>query len=31
MAVQNDWLKPWYGKKIKFLIPTELIAAVALK
>jgi solute carrier family 26 protein len=28
MAVHNDWLKPWYGKKIKFLIPTELIILV---
>ncbi|XP_046639394.1 solute carrier family 26 member 6-like [Daphnia pulicaria] len=25
MAVHNDWLKPWYGKKMKFPIPTELL------
>lgn len=28
MAVHNDWLKPWYGKKIKFPIPTELFILV---
>lgn len=28
MAVHNDWLKPWYSKKIKFPIPTELFILV---
>ena len=28
MAVHNDWLKPWYGKKFKFPIPTELFILV---
>lgn len=28
MAVHNDWLKPWYSKKIKFPIPTELLILV---
>lgn len=28
MAVHNDWLKPWYGKKIKFPLPTELFILV---
>jgi len=25
LAVHNDWLKPWYGKKTKFPVPIELI------
>jgi solute carrier family 26 protein len=28
MAVHNDWLKPWYGRKFKFPIPTELFILV---
>lgn len=25
LAVHNDWLKPWYSKKIKFPLPIELV------
>lgn len=28
MAVHNDWLKPWYGKKMKFPVPIELVILV---
>ena len=28
LAVHNDWLKPWYGKKIKFPIPAELFILI---
>jgi len=25
LAVHNDWIKPWYSKKIKFPLPIELV------
>jgi len=25
LAVHNDWVKPWYSKKIKFPLPIELV------
>lgn len=28
MAVHNDWLKPLYSKKMKYPLPTELVALV---
>lgn len=28
MAVHNDWIKPWYSKKVKFPVPTELIVLI---
>lgn len=28
MAIHNDWLKPWYGKKFKFPLPVELFVLI---
>ena len=28
LVIHNDWLKPWYSKKIKFIAPTELFVLV---
>ena len=28
LVVHNDWIKPWYNKKMKFSLPIELLAIV---